>query len=215
MDGRIDGLALYSPIDDPLGKLLAASFLPVVALTDAVPDLPSVVVDDVMGARLTIEYLAAKGHRHVVYHACTRNLMSAVRRLEACREIGRAGCIRVTEQPTPNIRNGPHISEEAVAWLDMPAGQRPTAAVCWNDLTAYDLLEQCERRGIRVPEEVAIVGFDGVISTRGMRRRLTTIRAPWTDVACTAIDLLVKQLKGEAIARETVLPVSLIIGDTA
>jgi DNA-binding LacI/PurR family transcriptional regulator len=214
-DGRIDGLALYSPTDDPLGKLLSDSHLPVVALTDAVPGLPAVVVDDVQGARLTMEYLAAKGHRHIIYQACTQPLMSAVRRLEACCEFGRANGMQVKVQPTPHFRNRAHISDEAVTWLDLPVGQRPTAAVCWNDLTAYDLLEQCERRGLRAPEDVAIVGFDDVISLRGMRRRLTTIHAPWAEVARTAIDLLVRQFAGEEIAPETVLPVHLVLGDTA
>lgn len=214
-DGRIDGLVLYAPVADPLAELLANSFLPVIALTDGMPTLPSVVVDDAKGSQIIVKYLAAQGHRHIIYHACMRPMMSATRRLEACREAGQACGVQVTVQPTPNIQNGSHISEETITWLGLPAGQRPTAAVCWNDLTAYDLLERCERQGIRVPEEVAIVGFDDVISHHGMRRQLTTIHAPWADVGRTAIDLLVERFKGETIPAETVLPVKLVVGNTA
>src|SRR5579862_696594 len=182
IDGRIDGLVLYAPANDPLAQLLADSFLPVVALADAVPVLHSVLVDDCAGSRLIVEYLAMQGHRHILYHCCTRDLESTVRRLDACREASASLCIQLTEQPTTNVWNGSHITEEAAGWLDLPADRRPTAAVCWNDLTACDLLEQCERRGIRVPAEIAVVGYDGLFSARGMRRRLTTIRAPWAEV---------------------------------
>jgi DNA-binding LacI/PurR family transcriptional regulator len=178
-DGRIDGLVLYTPILDPLVERLANSALPVVALADAVPILPSVVVDDALGGRLQAEYLAGKGHRRVKYLCSSGQQESTVRRQRA---FCRAACdfgMEVTEQPCRHVRNGPHISEEEARWLDMPPGVRPTAAVCWNDPTAYDLLEHCQRRELRVPEELAIVGFDGVFPTRGLRQRLTTIRAPW------------------------------------
>jgi DNA-binding LacI/PurR family transcriptional regulator len=66
-----------------------------------------------------------------------------------------------------------------------------------------------------VPEDVAIVGFDGVIPSRGQGRRLTTIRAPWTKVARTAVTLLVHILEGEQVAQETMLPVEFVSGDTA
>jgi DNA-binding LacI/PurR family transcriptional regulator len=172
-------------------------------------------VDDVRGGRLQAEYLAGKGHRRVRYLCSSGRQESTMRRQ---RSFIRAACdfgMEVTEQPCRHSRNGPHVSEAEAGWLDLPPGVRPTAAVCWNDVAAYDLLEQCQRRGLRVPEELAIVGFDGVFTTRGLRRRLTTVRAPWQQVGQTAIVLLANALEGETIERETVLPVALIVGETA
>ncbi len=100
-------------------------------------------------------------------------------------------------------------------WLDQPRQNRPTAAVCWNDQTAYNLREDCHRRGLRVPEDLAIAGFDGLPPPHVPNQRLTTIRAPWIEVASTAISLLTRRIEGEAIPHETVLPVEFITGDTA
>jgi DNA-binding LacI/PurR family transcriptional regulator len=217
VDGRIDGLVLYSPFNDPLAELLAESSVPVVALADAVPQLPSVVVDDAPGSHLLAEYLAQRGHRRIAYQSiCSYEaVISVKRRLEAFREAAASLGLEMTEHPSPHIPNGLHVAAEGARWLGDPADVRATAAVCWNDVTAYDLLDHCAARGLRVPEEVAVVGFDGVIPVRGVGRRLTTIRAPWTKVAQTAVTLLVQMLEGEPIPQETVLPVELIIGDTA
>jgi DNA-binding LacI/PurR family transcriptional regulator len=214
-DGRIDGLVLYSPTNDPLVELLAESSLPVVAIADAVPILPSVVVDDAAGAHLQAEYLAQRGHRRIAYHSSARFQVSAERRLAAFRDAAAASGLEVLEYPSAHARNEAHVSEDVVRWLDAPPGERPTAAVCWNDVAAYDLLYHCLKRGLRVPEDVAILGFDGVIPSRGLGRRLTTIRAPWASVAQTAVALLVQEIEGGTVAQETTLPVELVLGDTA
>src|SRR5436305_958040 len=91
-DGRIDGLIVLSPPGDPLLELLARSQRPAVAIVDAVPALPSVVVDDPAGGRLLVEYLAGRGHRRLAFANSARALTSVVRRragvLEAAAERG-------------------------------------------------------------------------------------------------------------------------------
>jgi DNA-binding LacI/PurR family transcriptional regulator len=214
-DGRIDGLVFYGPLNDPLAKMLADSPLPVVALADTVPALPSVVVDDAMGAGLQVAYLAAQGHRRIAYHSPLDMPVSAERRLATFREAAVKRDMRWTEFPSAHVGNESHVSDAEAEWLALPSAERPTAAVCWNDVTAYDLLEQCYKRGVRVPEDLAIVGFDGVLPVRGLGRRLTTVRAPWAKVGQTAVGLLVRILAGEQVPQETMLPVEFRRGDTA
>lgn len=79
-DGNVDGLVLFTTPQDPLVGLLAASGLPVVAVADALPPLPSVVVDDQGGSRLLAAHLAAAGHRRVAYFPSNAALLSASRR---------------------------------------------------------------------------------------------------------------------------------------
>jgi len=98
--------------------------------------------------------------------------------------------------------------------LDRPPAHRPTALACWNDHTAYELLANCRCHGIRVPEEVAIVGFDGCSTPCENVWTLTTIRAPWAEVARTAVLYLDALLKGGDVPHETVLPVELVVGNT-
>jgi DNA-binding LacI/PurR family transcriptional regulator len=68
---------------------------------------------------------------------------------------------------------------------------------------------------VRVPEDVAVVGFDGLLDEKLPARRLVTIRCPWVEAAVMATDLLVRQINGEKVAVETCLPVTLCPGDTA
>ncbi len=76
-------------------------------------------------------------------------------------------------------------------------------------------MESRQERGFGVPEDFAVVGFDGIVTQVRPAARLTTIRAPWEKAAQTALGLVVKRLADEPIPDETVLPVELVIGDTA
>lgn len=215
--GQIDGLVLYTGPEDPLAALLAASALPVVAIVDALPGLPAVVADDSGGAARLAAYLAKLGHRHIAFVAGASApdssvLVSAVRRLEAFQEASARLGLEVTELYTE--RHHEEFSESDLHWLSLPRAQRPTAVACWNDLTAYNLLKQCRRLGLRVPDDLALVGFDGIVPPRSSDQRLTTVRAPWAEVARAAIPLLVRLIEGEEIPSETLLEVEFLQGDT-
>lgn len=99
--------------------------------------------------------------------------------------------------------------------LRQPLRVRPTVAINWVDTYAYSMLDDCAKLGIRVPDDLAIVGFDGVPLRFPPARTLTTIRAPWKQVAETAVHLLMNLIEGQDVARETVFPVELVVGDTA
>ena len=65
-----------------------------------------------------------------------------------------------------------------------------------------------------MPEDLAVVGFDGVAPVHGGGWALTTVQAPWADVAHRATDLLVAHLNGQPLPPETLLPVQLVSGTT-
>lgn len=215
VDGRIDGLILNAAPNDPLVVRLAESRLPVVAVVDAVHRLPSVVADDADGSRRIVEFLAAQGHTRLLYRSKSGlpPLASVQRRQSAFLAHARERNLTVREWYAPELTDP---SDPAAApWLDEPVATRPTAAVCWNDLAAYDSLAQCHSRGLRVPHDLALIGFDGIYTPLGFLMPLTTIRAPWARVARTAVDLLVAQIGGAVIPQETVLPVEFVRGMTA
>jgi DNA-binding LacI/PurR family transcriptional regulator len=142
-----------------------------------------------------------------------RYLVSAERRRAAYFEVASERGLPLTEWRAPE-RPGAD-GDFLTAWIATPPQERPTAALCWNDIAAHNLVAECRLRGVRVPEDLAVAGFDGDPSPRSLPWRLTTVRAPWAEVARTAVQLLITQLEGEAIPRETVLPVTLIAGDSA
>lgn len=211
-DGRIDGLAVFAEHDDPLIEKLAASHVPAVALVDAIPAVPSIVVDDRAGSLAIVDHLHRRGHRRLVYYPSHRFLVSADRRRSAFLEAASAYGIEVV----PWTDNGAiHLKDIAsLPWLQGSAAQRPSAVVCWNDLAAYEVLEQCRYHGLLVPDDLAVTGFDGVPLPGAITRQLTTIRAPWAEVGSKAVELLMSLHHQQNVPHETILPIELITGDT-
>jgi DNA-binding LacI/PurR family transcriptional regulator len=210
--GNIDGLVLLPTPRSPVMDRLFDSHLPVVAVANAHPAVPSVVVDDMSGSHQIAAYLAQQGHRHILYRTQPEMRISVVRRQEAFFNAAKALGLTVTVC----YENDAHeLSPQEQTLLLEPPERRPTAAVCWMDLSAYTLLDACERLGLRVPHDLAIVGFDGIPMRIKPERRLTTVRAPWVEVAALAVDQLLALLDGHAPPAETVLPVALALGDTA
>lgn len=238
--GRTDGLLLYAAPQDPLVGMLAASHLPVVAIADAIPGIPSVGVDDALGGRLQAEHLAQKGHRRILYHSPPDAPTSVLRRADAfCRVAAEYGISVVRHEAllfytsAPDTATGlfpafdavtdhkPGLAEEAARLARAVLanagsdGERISAVVCWEDLAAYRLLNALDALGAKVPEEIAVMGFDGITASP-IRQiwRVTTVHAPWRDVARTAVSLLVDQIEGKEAPPETLLPVEFVLGDT-
>ncbi len=212
LDGRIDGLIVNAAPLDPLVDRLAASHLPVVAVADPIPSLPSVVVDDQAGIGMALDHLASTGHQRVLYRDTDRPLQSADRRRAAMRRKAADLGMEVTVWQGPDFTRPP---DDLLVWADRPRELRPTAALCWNDLTAYDLVARCRESGLSIPQDLAVIGFDGIRTPFDRIWQLTAVRAPWTQVTGSAVDLLVAMLQGAQVPMVTTLPVTLIAGSTA
>jgi DNA-binding LacI/PurR family transcriptional regulator len=212
-NGRIDGLVVTAAPHDPLIDRLRDSSLPTVAIVDRIPGIPSVVSDETAGTRLLVEHLYSRGHRRIAYRDYTGWRVSIHARREAfaaaCAECGMQVEYWTDDEHTSDP--GPWLTE----WLARDPDSRPTAVSCWNDLAAYDLLKHCESLGIRVPHDLAVTGYDAVPVAGLPRYRLTTIRAAIAESARAAIDLLVSAGEGIQPPETTVLPVELVIGDSA
>lgn len=211
-DGRIDGLLLHTAPDDPIVEKLGAALLPVIALADPMPRVPSVTCDDADGMRQLLEYLGERKYGRFAFVAPQFRLASVERRLQAWQEILAAR--GVTPQNAFVLRVPVEDAASALAEL-LGREALPCAVCCWNDQTAYSLLRAGLAQGIRVPEEIAVTGFDGFLDEKLPARQLATIECPWVEVAVNAVELLTRQINGEAIAAETRLPVRLLPGDTA
>ncbi|MCW3095669.1 MAG: transcriptional regulator, LacI family [Chthonomonadaceae bacterium] len=211
-DGRMDGLFLHTSPEDPLVARLSASAMHVVALADPLPNLPTVTCDDVSGMQQIVAAARARGYRRFAFLAPQFQLASVERRREAWEQQ-----MREQEVSPEDVRVFRVPVEDANAVLDdllFWRTDRPIAVACWNDRTAYSLLRACAERGVAVPDQIAVTGFDGFLDDKLPARRLTTIGCPWVDVAVQAVELLVRGISGETLPTETILPVTLLPGDT-
>ena len=164
---------------------------------------------------MVADYLAAQGHKHILYRRGLPFQASANRRYESFQEAAVRHGLVANEDSTRAENYEFALSAGERAFLTQSKNERPTAIVCGNDLLAYSAFDYCENAHFRVPEDFAIIGFDGIMPQVRPAAVLTTVRAPWSEVAVTAVDLLIQRLEGKSIALETVLPVELVIGRTA
>jgi LacI family transcriptional regulator len=226
VDRRIDGMFVHTSAGDPLLEHLRTSSLPIVAVTDAIAGIPSVVCDNAGGVRQLFEFLWAKGHRRIAYLRPTIPLFAVRTRCAAFEaERQRHGA---TAEACPILEIDMENAAAALPVLRDRAG-RPTAVCCWNDMTAYDLIHACRIAGVAVPGDLAIVGFDGFLDPKLTQCPLVTISAPWDAVTKRAMDALVELMNDEnypsgerhcgfQTEEESIisrLPVTLIPGATA
>ena len=155
----------------------------------------SVSVDDLLGGRLAVEHLVDRGHRRVAFVGGPFALGQVRDRLEGARAAWRdAGLpdddLIAVETESLDVASG----REAGGRLSgLPGGRRPTAAFCANDLTALGLLQHAISTGVRVPEGLAIVGYDDIEFASAAAVPLTSVRQPRRELGRTAAELVLDE----------------------
>jgi DNA-binding LacI/PurR family transcriptional regulator len=195
---RVDGLIVISlPLLAEEVRMLQRDNLPVVMVDIRHADVPHVAIDDVRGGELAAEHLLAKGHRRIGFvgdlAANPFGFTSSERRRRGYRvALERAG-VRPDERLE---RVGRHDRHEARALATGLLGgdDRPTAVFAASDTQAVGVLEAAGELGLRVPEDVAVVGFDDIelASLLG----LTTVRQPLRQSGARGADLLLAAITG-------------------
>lgn len=214
LNGKIDGLVLFTGSKNALAPRLAASHLPVVAIANPIEGMACITIDDITGSRMQVECLARKGHRRIVYAVSPFDFTAPNRRYESFLAAAQEADLIVTPYTIPSGDNRQQIAGILAEILAIPLPERPTAIVCWHDTLAFPVVERLRKIGVRVPDDMAVIGYDGATSFIPPAFELTTVCAPWREVAHTAINLLCHS-NGKPPIEETILPVTWIAGETA
>lgn len=196
---RVGGvlLAPIKGLDERVTELLRRG-IPVVLLDRArdASDLCSVSVDDVEGGRLAVQHLLEQGHSHIALVGGPGDLQQVRdRRLGA--EMARSaagGSANLLTISTPNLDSESGASA-AADLLALPAAEQPTAVFAANDLLAIGLLQGFVSRGHRVPEDVAIVGYDDISFASSAAVPLSSVRQPRRDLGRRAAELLFSEIE--------------------
>jgi LacI family transcriptional regulator len=171
----------------------------------AAPEYPSVSVDDADGAAQVLGHLYALGHRRVGIAAGPPSSWSGGRRVAGLIAAAGRWDVELVELGTfqPYFAGGTQAADYAVAG-DV------TAVVAFNDLMALGILDRLRHRGVDVPGEMSVVGFDDVQLATLVSPALTTVRAPLARLGRRAVDLLIARLRGDTPTGAQ-LPVELTI----
>jgi LacI family transcriptional regulator len=188
--GRVDGLIVMSP-DLDASTLLAdlPKGVRVVLLNATAEGRPSITIDNAGGARAVVRHLAALGHRRIAFiSGPAKNGDSAQRRRGY-----RAGMRAAGSGQDVSLEFAGNFTEESgyeAAKEIAPLSPRPTAVFAANDAMAIGALSAFNELGVRVPEEIALVGFDDIPIARFLSPALTTVNVPIAHLGRRGLELL-------------------------
>jgi LacI family transcriptional regulator len=217
MRGRVDGLILMSPeFTGELSRRTLPEGFPVVLVHCPPSELPcdSLLVANDRGARAMVGHLAGLGHRRIAIIGGAAGNYDATERLRGYREALEECGLRAS----PELEAPGDFGEESGAratrrFLTLPLVERPTAIFAANDCMAIGALSTLRAAGLRVPEDMALGGFDDIPMARFMTPPLTSVHVDISALGARAVTRLLDLLQGRAGSapyRET-FPTTLVV----
>ncbi len=218
MRGTTDGAVLMLPEETNAElKALQRDFPfvvvdPRVALDEGIPVVSAA---HAAGARAATEHLLSLGHRRIgaitgprEWIACTERLNGYHGALAAAGVLPDPALVAVSD-----FRNGPATEAAANALLDLP--DPPTAIFAFNDNVAVGVMRTARARGLRLPEDLSVVGFDDSEQAEIVYPALTTVRQPLAEMGRMAVSLLLRLLENQRVdALRIQLATKLVVRDS-
>lgn len=176
-------------------------------------------VDQVDSVNRILRHLREQGYRRYAYITAGLEISTARQRLEAF--------VAHLRSSDPGVERRVLVGEFSIEWgyeatrrlLEAGSGQDeqlPDALVCADDLIAVGAVQCLRQRGIRVPDEVAVTGFDDTVLATASRPQLTTVRQPLDLLGRAAVGLLRRAIQEPRMpARSTVLPAELVVRESS
>ncbi|HEY8974940.1 MAG TPA: LacI family DNA-binding transcriptional regulator [Burkholderiaceae bacterium] len=221
-DGRVDGLILLGPRlkGDHLAWWPQHTPLVSVHADPLVSGMSNIESDDEAGAYELVRHMIAMGHRRILHVAGPAGMAGADRRIEGYQRAHAAAGLKpaaghVVRAPI-SVDGGREAMQQ---WLARRRGRAyPDAVFGFNDAVAIGCVEALRARGLRVPEDISVAGYDHNLMARAVQ--LTTVRQPLHEMGRLAVEVLVRRI--EALRQgepdpgpaNIVLPTELITGAT-
>lgn len=187
----VEGIVIGSSRMSDSTLRVIAKQRPTIVLNRQVSGIPSVVTDNPRGVRRAAEHLGALGHEHITYVAGPEASWADGMRWRALREAGHELGLHTRRSGpyAPTIEGGVAAAQELVHAL-------PTAVIAYNDLVAIGLMRALQKEGVRIPQDVSVIGFDNILPAELVSPGLTTVAAPLRTMGSTAVGNLVAVIRG-------------------
>ncbi|MER3481073.1 MAG: LacI family transcriptional regulator [Meiothermus sp.] len=198
LQGITDGLLLLLPrTPDETLAVLEQAGVPVVVIDHRGTEimLPSVDVDNYSGARLAVEHLLALGHRRIGLVSGPKGYGASSARLRGYKEALLAAGIpfdKTLVAPGDFLQPGGFNAGKKLLSLPEP----PTAIFAASDLMAFGVMEAIKEQGLRVPQDISVIGFDDIPMASQVYPPLTTIRQPLYQMGVAAARMMIALLQG-------------------
>jgi LacI family transcriptional regulator len=202
---RVHGI-LISPYSDITARLhtLRSRGIPAVLVDRTTSDLSfsSVSVDDLAGGALALEHLVAQGCRRIAFVGGPLEIRQVADRLEGARRAARQHgdvTLEVIELAASSVIEGRAAGAAIAA---RPIDERPDGVFCANDLVSMGMLQALVMQGssIRVPDDIALIGYDDIDFASAAVVPLSSIRQPSALIGATAVQILLEEADDPSIA---------------
>ncbi|MCQ6559165.1 LacI family transcriptional regulator [Paenibacillus mendelii] len=211
----VDGIIIGTGLEDiGILKPLLNKSIPVVMIAREMPgvQLPTVIVDDYAGGKQAAEHLLELHHQRMAIITEQPKVSSSRERLRGYSD---AILSRGFELPDEMVKKtGENLLKDGKSRaLELLTDSNPPSAIfCCNDMIAIGTLQAAKELGIRVPEQLSIIGFDNTILAAVTEPALTTLSQPTEMMGSMAVEILIRLSEGESAALErTVLKPDLVI----
>jgi LacI family transcriptional regulator len=211
---QIDGIVISGPRSDDqqLGQLVAEGFPVVLQGRLRGADIPFVDVDNVAGAKQAVAHLIGLGHQRIglITNAPLHYTASEDRYRGYRQALSDAGLA----YDEALMRQGDFVEESGYLAMRELLGlpNRPSAVFVASDVVAFGALAAIREQGLRIPQDMAVVGFDDIRLAPYMHPPLTTVHLPAYELGWQAGDLLLHLIRGETPMRtEVLLPTELVV----
>jgi len=219
---QVSGLVVLGggDISDAYIRTLADTGLPLVLADNYVDglDVPCVLADNVSGAYLATRRLIDLGHERIALLQGPRKYKTLVERREGyLRALDQAGQSHDPRLMVKPLHGSPRKGyRETQALLALPRADWPTAIVAISDKTALGALNALKDADVRVPDDMALVGFDDIAESAHVTPALTTVRLPGQAIGEVAVQRLAALIDGAAVLpSKTVLYTELIVRESS
>lgn len=192
MQRKVDGVAIMtSEMEDRLIKVFSHRNIPMVFMDVGAPGpgVSRVRVNHAAGVSMAMDHLVGLGHRKIAFISGPLDLFSARTRFEAFLQSLKRHRLKrdpALIQEANHRADGGHEAMQRI----LNSGAKPTAIVASNDLTAIGAMGAIHERGLRIPEDISIVGYDDIQLSAYTQPSLTTLRLPRIEIATAAFRAL-------------------------
>jgi DNA-binding LacI/PurR family transcriptional regulator len=210
---RVDGVVVTS---SRVGALyvpkLAQMEVPIVLLNNqhASEFAHSVMIANIDASRAATRHLLQLGHERIAYIGDQYGVQSETERLTGYRTALEEAGIPIREEFAVQGNGKPEGGITAMAAL-LAQPNRPTAVFCYNDMTAIGAIRSIKNHGLKVPEDISVVGFDDLVLSQYTDPPLTTIHQPMRRMGNLAMETLLELLSGSTSAYNIKVPGELVV----
>lgn len=219
---RVHGI-MITPVDERNPRLnqLAERGVPLVYVDRISGDQPCcwLATDDLAGGQLAGDHLTRSGHRRIAFVGDPMISRQVEDRLQGLRDAVAAAelpdeTVELLRASSWKIRDGRSVGLELV---ERRAEDRPTAIFCANDMLALGVLQELVQHGVRVPQDVAIVGFDDLDWASTSTVPLSSVRQPRDLLGRTAVRMILDEIEQGAthVHEHVIFPPELVIRDSS